>query len=319
MMFYWYFETIHEETMTSFNLRTINVPNLLKGIKADQTIVAYSAHWGRYLEFVGDGDPAAASTFVAWRQHLIHNTQDSPNTINLRMWSVKAIFRELAEQLHIAKEVSWPIQDVQTLKPNSLPERRNQNFRVKIAPQEMRGIIDTPVVRLGDPLPVRNRAMLLVLATTGMRISEVIHIKVKDIQKSGDHYLVANIRGKGQSTARVAPLSHEAFLAVQDWLHERPLQSEWIFTALVYSGDGTLLYTDQCLTRQGAYTAVKSIAAEYGLPGIKPHDFRRFVGTQLAKTDIRQAQRVLGHKSINTTAKHYVLDEVPLGSTEGLF
>lgn len=39
-----------------------------------------------------------------------------------------------------------------------------------------------------------------------------------------------------------------------------------------------------------------------GLAHIKPHDFRRFVGTQLVREDIRKAQKALGHKSRETTA-----------------
>jgi len=52
---------------------------------------------------------------------------------------------------------------------------------------------------------------------------------------------------------------------------------------------------------------------------VKPHDFRRFVGTQLATRNIRLAQKALGHKSIETTARHYVLDELEVGLTDGLY
>ena len=60
-------------------------------------------------------------------------------------------------------------------------------------------------------------------------------------------------------------------------------------------------------------------ALQCGLPAVKPHDFRRFVGTQLAKRDLRQAQRALGHKRLETTVQHYVLDELQPGLTEGLY
>jgi integrase len=52
---------------------------------------------------------------------------------------------------------------------------------------------------------------------------------------------------------------------------------------------------------------------------VKPHDFRRFVGTQLAAKDIRKAQLALGHKSIEVTARHYVLDELKVGLTDNLY
>jgi hypothetical protein len=43
------------------------------------------------------------------------------------------------------------------------------------------------------------------------------------------------------------------------------------------------------------------------------------VGTQLAKRDIRKAQKALGHKRIDTTAQHYVLDELEAGLTDELY
>jgi hypothetical protein len=43
------------------------------------------------------------------------------------------------------------------------------------------------------------------------------------------------------------------------------------------------------------------------------------VGTQLAKKDIRKAQKALGHKRIDTTAKHYILDELEEGLTDDLY
>jgi integrase len=68
-----------------------------------------------------------------------------------------------------------------------------------------------------------------------------------------------------------------------------------------------------------AWRAVRKYALQCGLPAVKPHDFRRFVGTQLAKRDLRQAQRALGHKRLETTVQHYVLDELEPGLTEGLY
>ncbi|MFQ5915886.1 MAG: tyrosine-type recombinase/integrase, partial [Nitrospinota bacterium] len=73
------------------------------------------------------------------------------------------------------------------------------------------------------------------------------------------------------------------------------------------------------LSVSSAWRAVRKYARQCGLADVKPHDFRRFVGTELARRDIRQAQRALGHKRLETTAAHYVLDELQPGLTEGLF
>ncbi|MCB0085597.1 MAG: tyrosine-type recombinase/integrase, partial [Caldilineaceae bacterium] len=67
-----------------------------------------------------------------------------------------------------------------------------------------------------------------------------------------------------------------------------------------------------------AWKIVHRYARQLGLDHIKPHDFRRYVGTQLAATDIRLAQNQLGHKRIETTAQNYVLDSVKVGVTDDL-
>ena len=67
------------------------------------------------------------------------------------------------------------------------------------------------------------------------------------------------------------------------------------------------------------WNIVKRYAHQCGLDHVKPHDLRRFVGTQLAAKDIRKAQKALGHKSIEVTARHYVLDELEIGLTDNLY
>jgi integrase len=61
------------------------------------------------------------------------------------------------------------------------------------------------------------------------------------------------------------------------------------------------------LSTVNVWCTVQGYADQLDLSHIKPHDFRRFVGTQLAKQDIRKAQKALDHKRIDTTAQHYGL------------
>jgi len=77
--------------------------------------------------------------------------------------------------------------------------------------------------------------------------------------------------------------------------------------------------TLQPLSVSSAWRVVRKYALQCGLPHVKPHDFRRFVGTELAKRDLRQAQKALGHQRLETTVQHYVLDELQPGLTEDLF
>jgi site-specific recombinase XerD len=75
------------------------------------------------------------------------------------------------------------------------------------------------------------------------------------------------------------------------------------------------------LSPTSAWRIVQEYATVCGLSHIKPHDFRRFLGTQIVATtgDIRKAQKALGHKSIEGTARHYVLDELEAGLSDGLY
>ncbi|ETX05547.1 tyrosine-type recombinase/integrase [Candidatus Entotheonella palauensis] len=74
------------------------------------------------------------------------------------------------------------------------------------------------------------------------------------------------------------------------------------------------------MSRTSAWCLVQGYAQQVGLAHVKPHDFRHFVGTELTRRHgIRQAQLALGHKRIETTVQHYVLDELEGGLTDGLY
>ena len=72
------------------------------------------------------------------------------------------------------------------------------------------------------------------------------------------------------------------------------------------------------ISEQKAWEVIKEIAREYGIDHVKPHDMRRFAGTAIAKKDLRQAQKSLGHKRISTTVDNYVLDDLELGLTDDI-
>jgi integrase/recombinase XerD len=124
------------------------------------------------------------------------------------------------------------------------------------------------------------------------------------------------VLGKNQTAPRLAPLAHDAYAAVQAWLSRRPIVSPYVFTRVV--GKGTRP-TARPLDRFAAWRIVRQHATAVGLQHVSPHSFRRFVGTELARKDIRQAQKALGHARIETTARHYVLDELVGGLTDNLF
>ena len=77
--------------------------------------------------------------------------------------------------------------------------------------------------------------------------------------------------------------------------------------------------TTKPMTPEAVEQLVSKYATAMGLAHVKPHDFRRFVGTQLAKTDIRKAQRALGHKRMDGRGRPCGLDTLEVGLTDNLY
>ena len=128
------------------------------------------------------------------------------------------------------------------------------------------------------------------------------------------------IMGKNETEAGKRPLSAEAHTLIQQWLTARSaagVHSDHIFTG--FTGRGSRGPRTTPIATVSAWEIVQRYALAAGVPYVKPHDFRRFVGTRLAREDIRLAQKALGHKRIETTAAHYVLDDLPLGKTDSLY
>ncbi|WP_089945560.1 tyrosine-type recombinase/integrase [Candidatus Entotheonella palauensis] len=155
-------------------------------------------------------------------------------------------------------------------------------------------------------------------AVEGCRVSEVVSLQRLQLRAEAD-YVGVEVCGKGQSRPRQAPLSREAYARIEVWLAARPVHSEYVFTR--FDGRGLQSRASaEPMSRTSAWRLVQRYAEQVGLEHVKPHDFRRFVGTELTRQrGIRQAQRALGHQRIETTAQHYVLDELEGGLTDELY
>lgn len=302
--------------------KIIDVNRLLKGVVAENTLLTYATAWREYYKFSGSLRRAMkGETLTEWRQHMVTESNFSAATINIRLSAIKTIARELYAHGKIKQEQHWAIKEVTKLPAAALKERRRPNNRVRIEPEQMRTICTSPPVSAENDIALRDRALMMTLATTGTRISEALAIKVHDIRPlSGGNYVVTGIFGKRDADPRSVPLSPEAYEAIQDWLAFRPINSPYVFTGNTYCLEtGGILFSDKPMNRHTALNRVKIYGAQIGMPEIKCHDFRRFVGTQLAKDNIRTAQKVLGHANISTTVQHYVLDDFVPGSTNSLF
>ncbi|MBK8796180.1 MAG: tyrosine-type recombinase/integrase [Anaerolineales bacterium] len=287
---------------------------LLAGQLAPSSIAMYQRDFTAYAAFAGDlAALLDAATLARWRTHLAQETEMSPNTINRMLSAVKRLMREAAAQGYIPHAAADAFKDVSGVKAVALKERIKDNARVRIEPTAMRTICDAPQPeRL---IGVRDTALLNTLASSGLRVSEVAGLKRQQIRAKGAGYVIL-VRGKNDVEYREAPLSREAYSHITAWLEERPVHSDYIFTA--FDGRG-----ERVTARPISSVAIWRVARKYtdtaGLTDVKPHDFRRFVGTQLARSNLRMAQKALGHKRLETTARHYILDELEAGLTDDLY
>ncbi len=147
-----------------------------------------------------------------------------------------------------------------------------------------------------EPLTLRNLALIELIYGSGLRVSELLNLKLNNIHFSANY---AKIQGKG-SKERIVPLGEMSLVALRKYLADgRPLLlknnvSDYIFLNL---------YGNQ-LSRQGFYKILKEIAINANIKKeISPHTLRHSFATHLleAGVDLKTLQDLLGHKDISTT------------------
>lgn len=156
----------------------------------------------------------------------------------------------------------------------------------------------------GDPITLRDRALLELLYGSGARISEIVDLDLADIHQfsSGETEVeTVKLRGKG-GKERIVPLGSFASKALRDYLTRvRPdlaSKSSRATSALFLNRRGTRL------SRQSAWQFVLNAAKSAGIEAkVSPHVFRHSYATHLLDggADIRVVQELLGHASVTTT------------------
>jgi integrase/recombinase XerD len=289
----------------------------LPGQLGTRSLVEYRRDVQHYLAWCA-WDHARAldpQTLRAWRQHQVEHTGLSPYTINRRLAAVKRCVTASAAADAVDQGLAFRFGLVE---PVTLVSLRQRLRAIRpLTPSDVRGLCRSP-----DPttlLGLRDRAFLTLLAGSGVRLSEAISLCVGDVQAVQGAY-VLRVLGKGQVRPRQAPCSAAAYGWVQRWLAVRARAG--VEVAAIFTGvpGHAQRPTARPLSLVAAWARVKVHARRLGLPWLSPHDLRRFVGTQVAERyDVRRAQRVLGHRRIDTTALYYVLDELQPGLTDGLY
>lgn len=214
------------------------------------------------------------------------------SSIARKLTSVKMFFRFLLLEKLIDSDPAEVIE---------LP-KRVQPLPQVLSVQEVLAIINAADPAKAEnpdqvPLVVRDRAMLEMLYAAGLRISELLSLKVTDISmKSG----FVRVFGKG-SKERLVPVGQPAIEAVQSYLDEvrpRLLKKGRTSETLFLNVRGTRM------SRMGFWKILQDyIKAAHVQKEVTPHTFRHSFATHLLEggADLRAVQEMLGHASIATT------------------
>ena len=204
----------------------------------------------------------------------------APSSISRAVSAARGFFRFLMLDGHIKQH---PAEDLDT------PQRFSYLPRF-LSEQEMELLLAAPDV--STDTGVRDRAMLELMYATGLRVSELCVLKLADVNL---HTGLIVCQGKGSKQRRV-PIGKSAI----HWLQQ--------YTA-VRAGWGHdhkpqfFLNRGRALTRQVAWTIIKTHAEHAGLQEVSPHTLRHSFATHLMQrgADSRSVQALLGHSDISTT------------------
>lgn len=148
----------------------------------------------------------------------------------------------------------------------------------------------------GEPRGLRDRAMLELLYATGLRVTELVTLRLAQVSLDAG---VLRVIGKG-SKERLVPIGEEALDRIQDYLRDaRP--------ALLEQRTSDALFVTrnaEAMTRQMFWNLVKRYAREAGIvQPISPHVLRHAFATHLLNhgADLRVVQMLLGHADVSTT------------------
>lgn len=166
-------------------------------------------------------------------------------------------------------------------------------------------------IDLSKPEGPRNKAIIQVLFSCGLRVSELTTLKISNLYLDIDFIKVT---GKGNKE-RLIPIGSHAKQALKIWLEQVRVHVP------IKKGEEDYVFLNRRgahLTREMVFIIIKQLAASIGLKKqISPHTFRHSFATYLIEggADLRAVQEMLGHESITTTEIYTHLDREFLRST----
>lgn len=206
-----------------------------------------------------------------------------PATISRSIASMKAFYHYMEKEKHITDDPS------EHLKAPKIEKK----MPTILSTEEVTRLLEEP--NGASPKELRDKAMLELLYATGIRVSELISLKVKDVNLKMEYLTCSDAHKE-----RIIPFGTVAKEALQRYLEQgRPKlieddSSEWLFTNC----------SGQAMSRQGFWKLMKSYGRKAGIEAeITPHMLRHSFAAHMVSNgaDLKAVQEMLGHSDISTT------------------
>jgi integrase/recombinase XerC len=224
---------------------------------------------------------------LALRSYLAgFHRRHKPSTRNRRLAALRCFFRH---QVVSGVREADPSEGL----PGPKPERR---LPAPLAPDECERLIDAPSTRRSETLALRDRALFDLLYSTGLRVGELVTLRVRDYDRDRREVRVLGKGGK----ERVVPVPEKAGASLAAYLE--PRRGPGILAEPVFlNARGT------ALGARGVRVVLARRLAELAVDRrVTPHTLRHSYATHLldADVDLRSIQELLGHERLATTQRY---------------
>lgn len=261
--------------------------HLLDLRKSENTINAYVSDLSQYASFlntylhISDVEEIERDDIIKYIDSL-KRKKLSKKSIARKVVAIKDFHKFLADNNHI-ENIALRIDSPKT----------DKKLPTVLSIDEVNKMINS--IDKEDPISLRNRAMIELLYGSGLRISELLGLKLQDIHLK-ERYL--SVIGKGDKE-RLVPIGEMSLIAVRKYL-------EKAYNELCPKNGNLLFYNykKEPLSRQSVFKFIKKLAEENGIEKeISPHTLRHSFASHMLEggMNLRVVQELLGHEDIATT------------------
>jgi len=280
---------------TAFRLEQFRDYLALEAGNSPHTVENYLRDVRRLAEYgEGKGVRGPADVTAAQLREFIYFLKDlglAPTTIRRQISAIRTYFKFLVGEGIAARDPSERIES----------PKRWRTLPAVLSVDEIKKLLAAP--NTDEPLAIRDRALLEFAYATGVRVSELVGLKMQDISFAER---VVRVFGKG-GKERLIPFGRQALGALSTYAREiRPaLDRGHARGVLFLNARGTPL------SRVGAWGVIKATARRAGLTKrVTPHTLRHTFATHLLEggADLRAVQEMLGHADLSTTQLYTHVD-----------